>query len=108
MGKLCNCGKNQWGLVRHWEYERMGMGKIFCRIACKVEYLKRKQQAQNIEAYQKSKPPNHPELPILEPPPQRMAANMLDLAKHIVNQKAADFEPERFEDHYEEALTARL
>jgi DNA end-binding protein Ku len=30
---------------------------------------------------------------------------MLDLAKHIVNQKAADFEPERFEDHYEEALT---
>src|SRR5258706_5882506 len=30
---------------------------------------------------------------------------MLDLAKHIVSQKAADFEPERFEDHYEEALT---
>jgi non-homologous end joining protein Ku len=30
---------------------------------------------------------------------------MLDLAKHIVNQKAADFEPERFEDQYEEALT---
>src|SRR6202048_2395471 len=31
--------------------------------------------------------------------------DMLDLAKHIVNQKAADFEPEKFEDHYEEALT---
>jgi DNA end-binding protein Ku len=30
---------------------------------------------------------------------------MLDLAKHIVNQKAADFEPEKFEDHYEAALT---
>src|ERR1700680_26528 len=30
---------------------------------------------------------------------------MLDLAKHIVSQQAADFEPERFEDHYEEALT---
>jgi DNA end-binding protein Ku len=30
---------------------------------------------------------------------------MLDLAKHIVTQKAADFEPERFEDRYEEALT---
>ncbi|WP_079606053.1 hypothetical protein [Bradyrhizobium erythrophlei] len=30
---------------------------------------------------------------------------MLDLAKHIVTQKAADFEPQRFEDHYEEALT---
>jgi len=32
-------------------------------------------------------------------------ADMLDLAKHIVSQKTADFEPERFEDHYEEALT---
>jgi DNA end-binding protein Ku len=31
--------------------------------------------------------------------------SMLDLAKHIVNQKTADFEPEKFEDHYEEALT---
>jgi DNA end-binding protein Ku len=30
---------------------------------------------------------------------------MLDLARHIVNQKTADFEPEKFEDHYEEALT---
>src|ERR1700675_2899671 len=30
---------------------------------------------------------------------------VLDLAKHIVNQKAADFAPEKFEDHYEEALT---
>ena len=27
------------------------------------------------------------------------------LVPDIVNQKAADFEPERFEDHYEEALT---
>ena len=27
------------------------------------------------------------------------------MAKHIVNQKKADFEPEKFEDHYEEALT---
>ena len=31
--------------------------------------------------------------------------DMLDLAKHIVNQKAASFEPEKFEDHYESALT---
>ena len=30
---------------------------------------------------------------------------MLDLAKHIVNQKTSEFEPEKFEDHYEEALT---
>jgi DNA end-binding protein Ku len=30
---------------------------------------------------------------------------MLDLAKHIVNQKSSTFEPEKFEDHYEEALT---
>ena len=29
---------------------------------------------------------------------------MLDLAKHIVNQKAGRFEPEKFEDHYETAL----
>src|SRR5947208_13326652 len=31
-------------------------------------------------------------------------ADMLDLAKHIVNQKTADFKPEKFEDHYEDAL----
>ena len=30
---------------------------------------------------------------------------MLDLAKHIVNQKTSTFEPEKFEDHYEAALT---
>jgi len=30
---------------------------------------------------------------------------MLDLAKQIVTQKTAEFEPEKFEDHYEEALT---
>jgi DNA end-binding protein Ku len=35
----------------------------------------------------------------------RVTKDMLDLAKHIVNQKTADFEPEKFEDHYEEALT---
>jgi hypothetical protein len=35
----------------------------------------------------------------------KVTKDMLDLAKHIVNQKAADFEPESFEDHYEEALT---
>jgi DNA end-binding protein Ku len=29
---------------------------------------------------------------------------MLDLARHIVNQKAGRFEPEKFEDHYETAL----
>src|SRR5437660_8090909 len=34
----------------------------------------------------------------------KVTKDMLDLAKHIVNQKAADFEPERFEDNYEEAL----
>ena len=30
---------------------------------------------------------------------------MLDLAKHIVTSKTADFDPEKFEDRYEEALT---
>lgn len=29
---------------------------------------------------------------------------MLDLAKHIVNQKSGTFDPEKFEDHYETAL----
>ncbi len=29
---------------------------------------------------------------------------MLDLAKHIVNQKAGHFEPDKFEDQYETAL----
>src|SRR2546421_8475970 len=35
----------------------------------------------------------------------KITKDMLDLAKHLVNQKAADFEPERFEDPYEEAVT---
>jgi DNA end-binding protein Ku len=35
----------------------------------------------------------------------KVTKDMLDLAKHIVNQKAGDFEPEKFEDHYEQALT---
>jgi DNA end-binding protein Ku len=30
--------------------------------------------------------------------------DMLDLAKHIVNSKSGQFEPEKFEDHYETAL----
>jgi DNA end-binding protein Ku len=29
---------------------------------------------------------------------------MLDLARHIVNQKSGTFEPEKFEDRYETAL----
>jgi DNA end-binding protein Ku len=35
----------------------------------------------------------------------KVTKDMLDLAKHIVDQKTADFEPEKFEDHYEAALT---
>jgi DNA end-binding protein Ku len=35
----------------------------------------------------------------------KVTKDMLDLAKHIVNQKAGEFEPQNFEDHYEEALT---
>jgi DNA end-binding protein Ku len=34
----------------------------------------------------------------------KVTKDMLDLAKHIVNQKARDFKPEKFEDHYETAL----
>jgi DNA end-binding protein Ku len=35
----------------------------------------------------------------------KVTKDMLDLAKHIVNQRASTFAPDRFEDHYEEALT---
>jgi DNA end-binding protein Ku len=35
----------------------------------------------------------------------KVIKDMLDLAKHIVHQKASTFEPEKFEDHYEAALT---
>jgi DNA end-binding protein Ku len=38
----------------------------------------------------------------------KVTKDMLDLAKHIVNQKASTFEPEKFEDHYEAALLADL
>jgi DNA end-binding protein Ku len=34
----------------------------------------------------------------------KVTKDMLDLAKHIVTQKTGEFEPEKFEDHYEEAL----
>ena len=33
---------------------------------------------------------------------------MLDLAKHIVQTKSGHFNPEKFEDHYEEALKELL
>ncbi|MGY4282675.1 Ku protein [Bradyrhizobium sp. LM2.7] len=34
----------------------------------------------------------------------KVTKDMLDLAKHIVNQKSGRFEPEKFEDQYETAL----
>jgi DNA end-binding protein Ku len=34
----------------------------------------------------------------------KVTKDMLDLAKHIVNKKSGNFEPEKFEDHYETAL----
>jgi DNA end-binding protein Ku len=34
----------------------------------------------------------------------KLTKDMLDLAKHIVNSKSGEFEPEKFEDHYETAL----
>jgi DNA end-binding protein Ku len=34
----------------------------------------------------------------------KITKDMLDLAKHIVEQKSAPFEPDKFEDRYEEAL----
>ena len=34
----------------------------------------------------------------------KVTKDMLDLAKHIVNQRTATFDPAKFEDHYESAL----
>jgi DNA end-binding protein Ku len=34
----------------------------------------------------------------------KVTTDMLDLAKHIVNQKSGRFKPDKFEDHYETAL----
>src|ERR1700722_9807347 len=34
----------------------------------------------------------------------KVTKDMLDLAKHIVNQKSGRFQPDKFEDHYETAL----
>jgi DNA end-binding protein Ku len=34
----------------------------------------------------------------------KVTKDMLDLARHIVNQKSASFDPEKYEDHYEKAL----
>jgi DNA end-binding protein Ku len=38
----------------------------------------------------------------------KITKDMLDLAKHIVEQKSGHFEPEKFEDHYESALAELL
>jgi DNA end-binding protein Ku len=38
----------------------------------------------------------------------KITKDMLDLAKHIVEQKSGHFEPDKFEDHYEAALTELL
>ena len=41
-------------------------------------------------------------------PDEKVPTDMLDLAKHIVGTKKAKFEPERFEDRYEDALKELL
>jgi DNA end-binding protein Ku len=41
-------------------------------------------------------------------PDEKVPTDMLDLAKHIVDTKKAKFEPERFEDRYEDALKELL
>ena len=41
-------------------------------------------------------------------PTEKVPKDMLELATHIVETKAARFEPEKFEDHYENALTELL
>ncbi len=41
-------------------------------------------------------------------PATKITKDMLDLAKHIVETKSGHFEPEKFEDHYENALKELL
>jgi DNA end-binding protein Ku len=41
-------------------------------------------------------------------PAEKVPKDMLDLAKHIVETKKAHFEPEKFEDRYEDALKDSL
>ena len=43
-----------------------------------------------------------------EIPDEEVTKDMLDLAKHIVKTKAGHFDPEKFEDHYENALKELL
>ena len=38
----------------------------------------------------------------------KITKDMLDLAKHIVEQKSGHFDPDKFEDHYEAALQELL
>jgi DNA end-binding protein Ku len=38
----------------------------------------------------------------------KITKDMLDLAKHIVDQKSGHYDPEKFEDHYEKALNELL
>ena len=38
----------------------------------------------------------------------KVTKDMLDLAKHIFNQKSGDFEPQKFEDHYYEGALTEL
>ena len=41
-------------------------------------------------------------------PDEKIPKDMLDLASHIVESKAGHFEPEKFEDQYEDALKELL
>ncbi len=41
-------------------------------------------------------------------PAGKVTKDMRDLAKHIVQTKSGHFDPEKFEDHYEEALKELL
>jgi DNA end-binding protein Ku len=41
-------------------------------------------------------------------PAGKVTKDMLDLAKHIVQTKSGHFQPDKFEDHYEEALKELL
>ena len=44
----------------------------------------------------------------VEIPDLKLPKHMMDIARHIVEQKSGHFRPDKFEDHYETALTELL
>ncbi len=69
-----------------------------------ITFGKRLVPADQIALVEPFDPGSNPEFKPEKTYLSRVVLLMLDLAKHIVNQKAGHFEPDKFEDQYETAL----